>query len=311
MKRILALFLCAIFVLACSLTVYAHPGRTDSNGGHWNRSTGEYHYHHGYSEHDHYDMDGDGDADCPYNFVDKTTTNSGNTSTNVKSSKTGQNATTGSAKTVQKQGIDMEQIKGYLISCVIGLIIGFIIKGRSARKEIAALSERKQNEINKLDSKLKTMREWIRAEVLQRQKRTLDEELQKRRELVAQYPPTAKVNFRDPHPFSLFESFNNEKDPFSLPPGVYIEDNAFLSLGVKSDFYPYGNYTVFIRPGAEVYHTSQSCHGHNFLQPENIMRVLETRRPCAFCGHGMPQTNRLPKWYVNFRNASINMEIEW
>ena len=27
--------------------VFAHPGRTDSNGGHWNRSTGEYHYHSG------------------------------------------------------------------------------------------------------------------------------------------------------------------------------------------------------------------------------------------------------------------------
>jgi hypothetical protein len=31
----------------------AHSGRTDSKGGHYNRSTGEYHYHHGYSAHDH------------------------------------------------------------------------------------------------------------------------------------------------------------------------------------------------------------------------------------------------------------------
>ena len=59
------------------LCVNAHPGRTDGNGGHYNRSTGEYHYHHGYSAHDHYDMDGDGDLDCPYNFKDKTNHSSG------------------------------------------------------------------------------------------------------------------------------------------------------------------------------------------------------------------------------------------
>lgn len=57
---IIAVFLSAVFV------VFAHPGRTDGKGGHYNRSTGEYHYHHGYSEHNHYDMDGDGDPDCPY-----------------------------------------------------------------------------------------------------------------------------------------------------------------------------------------------------------------------------------------------------
>ena len=59
---IIAVFLSAVFV------VFAHPGRTDGKGGHYNRSTGEYHYHHGYSEHDHLDIDGDGDLDCHYTY---------------------------------------------------------------------------------------------------------------------------------------------------------------------------------------------------------------------------------------------------
>ena len=50
----------------------AHPGNTDLNRGHVERSSGEYHYHHGYVAHGHYDMDNDGDIDCPYDFVDKT-----------------------------------------------------------------------------------------------------------------------------------------------------------------------------------------------------------------------------------------------
>lgn len=42
------------------LGVFAHSGRTDGNGGHWDRSAGEYHYHHGYGEHDH------PNGICPY-----------------------------------------------------------------------------------------------------------------------------------------------------------------------------------------------------------------------------------------------------
>lgn len=37
-----------------------HPGRTDANGGHYDRSTGEYHYHHGYPAHQH------PNGVCPY-----------------------------------------------------------------------------------------------------------------------------------------------------------------------------------------------------------------------------------------------------
>ena len=69
-KRILLAIL--LILVAMPLAVSAHSGRTDSNGGHTDHSTGEYHYHHGYPAHNHYDMDGDGDLDCPYEFDDKT-----------------------------------------------------------------------------------------------------------------------------------------------------------------------------------------------------------------------------------------------
>lgn len=69
-KRLLAFLLA--FLLLLSPNVLAHSGKTDANGGHYDRSTGEYHYHHGYPAHQHYDMDGDGVVDCPYDFEDKT-----------------------------------------------------------------------------------------------------------------------------------------------------------------------------------------------------------------------------------------------
>lgn len=63
MKRMKnALVFCGTLILAILLIIpsFAHPGRTDSKGGHTNHSTGEYHYHHGYPEHQH------PNGVCPY-----------------------------------------------------------------------------------------------------------------------------------------------------------------------------------------------------------------------------------------------------
>lgn len=61
-------FICALFFTVAFIgsIVYAHPGGTDSNGGHYDRSTGEYHYHHGYPAHQHTN------GECPYDFDDIT-----------------------------------------------------------------------------------------------------------------------------------------------------------------------------------------------------------------------------------------------
>lgn len=71
MKKIL-LFLLVLIILALSLSapVFAHPGKTDANGGHYDHETGEYHYHHGYPAHQHYG------GSCPYDFDDQTGINS-------------------------------------------------------------------------------------------------------------------------------------------------------------------------------------------------------------------------------------------
>jgi hypothetical protein len=77
-KRVLLFMLILLFIPAMTMTAYAHPGRTDGNGGHTDQSTGDYHYHHGYPAHDHYDIDGDGYLDCPYLYVPKNSTGYGN-----------------------------------------------------------------------------------------------------------------------------------------------------------------------------------------------------------------------------------------
>lgn len=58
MKKVIC-FTIVLILISCTCA-YAHGGRTDASGGHYNRSTGEYHYHHGYSAHQH------PNGVCPY-----------------------------------------------------------------------------------------------------------------------------------------------------------------------------------------------------------------------------------------------------
>lgn len=57
MKKIMVSIL--MIMLLSNISI-AHSGKTDSSGGHYDSSTGEYHYHHGYSAHQH------PNGICPY-----------------------------------------------------------------------------------------------------------------------------------------------------------------------------------------------------------------------------------------------------
>ena len=74
-KRLLIICIAIISSLLFTIFASAHSGKTDSYGGHYDNSSGEYHYHHGYSAHQHDDIDGDGIVDCPFDFDDKTNHN--------------------------------------------------------------------------------------------------------------------------------------------------------------------------------------------------------------------------------------------
>lgn len=52
-RKHIAVIVCMLLCVLLPLTAVAHPGRTDSRGGHHDRQNGGYHYHHGYPAHDH------------------------------------------------------------------------------------------------------------------------------------------------------------------------------------------------------------------------------------------------------------------
>jgi len=65
-KRLASVLALIVALMYLAVPALAHSGRTDANGGHYNRATGEYHYHHGYPEHQH------PGGVCPYDYHDDT-----------------------------------------------------------------------------------------------------------------------------------------------------------------------------------------------------------------------------------------------
>lgn len=90
---------------------FAHPGGTDGNGGHVDRSTGEYHYHHGYSAHDHVD------GVCPYDYDDRTGERSGTSGVSTYS------ATTSTPASTKKQ---TDTFETWVTRIGIGMVVVFI-----------------------------------------------------------------------------------------------------------------------------------------------------------------------------------------
>lgn len=63
-KAVILIIWFAFYIFAGIMPVYAHPGKTDAEGGHKDKKNisglGAYHYHHGQSAHLHHD------GKCPY-----------------------------------------------------------------------------------------------------------------------------------------------------------------------------------------------------------------------------------------------------
>ena len=108
MRKIFVLLLSLVvlfFVFSNSVT--AHSGKTDSNGGHTDRSTGKYHYHHGYPAHQHTN------GYCPYEDDEPLNSYS-------------ENETIQSGKAEKNKPSTMEIIKAVFYTILLTIILIFI-----------------------------------------------------------------------------------------------------------------------------------------------------------------------------------------
>ena len=168
MRRLLSLLL----LLSLLITpVFAHPGRTDENGGHWDRSTGEYHYHHGYSEHQHYDMNGDGIPDCPYDFRDNTSHSSSGSSSSTSATsysvtvtpkKSSTETTAAASVSSQPSGKkENHSYAGWIVSAI--LVLALIRSSKSHQQEQSSLRHQLGKQLDEQSQTIQDLNDEIKV----------------------------------------------------------------------------------------------------------------------------------------------------
>lgn len=278
MKRHGLFILClSMLIVAYSLniSVFAHSGKTDGAGGHYDRDSGDYHYHHGYSAHEHYDMDGDGIKDCPYNFDDKT-----NHSITTNNADGGDNMPNANSN-VPTWIIFLILVMAITSVAMIGIIITKRKKVNEQQTEIIRLNSR----ISDLDRGLKDKENRCMAPYLERiNDLTSQVSLLKKQVEEAQ----AKLSKKQ----QIIEGMEQ------LPTGIEFAEDGLPIFWKKRDDKPYGDYTVFRSPKSKVYHTDRFCAPYS-AKREHIFNVINKGVPCKKCAEGFFEFTSVPDWYTN------------
>lgn len=279
-KRAILFITALVLLFSVSISSYAHPGRTDGNGGHTDRSTGEYHYHHGYPAHQHYDIDGDGTIDCPYLFKDKTGSNSGGSSSSDNYTK------------VEYQTITKEVIPSAVYWIISALSIAAIIMFFVIRSKNKAISNH-NNEISEY------MKEVAETKAKQR-----DAEI-KASQVVAPY--IDKVNVLESQVSSLTDQLHEcndkllkkekiERQKKSAPNGITFADDGMPVFWKENPDKPYGDYTVYYSTKSKIYHVDRFCASYS-AKKEHIFNVMNVGVPCKKCAVGFFNFTNVPDWY--------------
>lgn len=281
------------FILICLLTVpaSAHPGGTDSSGGHYDHSTGEYHYHHGYGPHEHEDLDGDGDLDCPYNFKDKTGDNSGESSGAVTRYPTPTRPTvplpTKPAPAVAEPEQEAQKEMGLLgvllllfSPAIPPLTIGAIIDWRNHKNSRGRGKPYHGPPV------------W--------------EGHPERVPIKAAPPPKPseppKVVLLDDR--TRLDQFLREYNPAGIikvefPPELRMAEDGTLYWGTRTPDKPFGSGTAYItgRSG-KCWHMKCGCSGAS--EPIFMPAALRKYRPCGICVPSQFRSLQVPDWYYKY-----------
>lgn len=327
-KRILA----GSFALALTLpllTVSAHPGRTDGNGGHTDSDTGDYHFHHGYEAHAHFDIDGDGTIDCPFDFDDQTGTRSGTTgSSGIYTPGDG-----------SKDGYQEGYADGYEQGELDGWTDGYVNSSNYFNEELARLEgdytlqlQQQEERSSKQFHDLLTTALWVcgllavlffgSVFLLRSHEKSFKAKLRQKQEVYAndlnrlslEYDSQISelksdhaaeirrlklryINFKR---LEVLERIAQGKDDsIELPEGVALRPSYTPIRGKTSKNYPYGSYTVFLTVIGKTYHCKHDCIPK--ARPTHFFDLPDGATPCRKCVPADMLPQPLPDWYIKLR----------
>lgn len=288
--------LCIIMALLLLTVASAHPGRTDSHGGHYDSETGEYHYHHGYAAHQHTDLDDDGIPDCPYDFDDKTGESSGSKSgfASGKQEYHSEIITVETEKTHQPTQINRnssiaakENEKRKIPDGVLWFLV-FVVGPYAALflyVSICVFIENRRNRIKILRESMFELSRIYETEINKRNWRSYHKHHQK----ILAHEISDQLRNINGRALNIKLSYNpkNVPDIDSIAP---IPNGCFIGADALPHSRPDDDYTVFVTKSG-VYH-SRKCAYAKYGHSVNIIKVVSSR-PCFKCN-----PNPDLRWYV-------------
>ena len=328
------MMLCVIMMSICPVEVFGHSGRTDGSGGHYNRSTGEYHWHHGYGAHQHEDMDGDGDLDCPYDFRDTTGSSSGSSSSGSstysrppasptpyrtplpRNTPTPDPEMTSPPNAAEAdENNDNEQRRHWKVAFIIVsiaalLIVVLIQHGRIRnlqyyhKREIDLYKEKREEELAIHKRTVQQLEEAVIKQKRDEEQRVMSLKEAHRyevRKLQRKLSTVSKVALRS---ISLdsqisvkncIQKYDTDKT-IDIPKDVYFLPGFRPVNGKVTLERIYGDYTVFVSKHGQCYHSDPYCSGME-LRPAHVFDVFNKKRRCEKCF--LAPSPNIPQWYID------------
>lgn len=331
LKRWLISILILFTAFCLPICAFAHPGNTNGDGGHYDRSTGEYHYHHGYPAHDHYDMDGDGIIDCPYDFDDKTGENSGSSSSgggysynySVTEETIRRPRVTAPAPTEPKR----EEVTGNMnaiYTAIVMFVVGAIVLGiqasshRDEKNRLEMLNQEKTAENQKLNRELakaniihqsdEKMIANLKAEVsrlsgIDRKCEDYEERYNALLEMVRRKNQGVVLDgysIQTPVSKEILDKLNCK---IEIPEHTFFTEEGLPVFLDRHSRSPYGEYTVFTVPNGSIYHADSLCAGYKAKPIHLFYTIIQGKRICKKCANQLRVPNVIPAWYFDLQAA--------
>lgn len=294
-----------VFLLIPSLT-FAHAGKTDEFGGHYDYDTGEYHYHHGYPAHQHTD------GICPYDFDDKTNHDSSSGSSSSSSGNrseyftettteriTGTKSTTNPSNTEKKKekkpmtAFTKFAIFYIVVSLITLVVIIYMFKDehntdlnriKALDKQINSL----KNEIEEKDNTIKEVVDKANANIrkLAKENHMVQSELKETDEIIEEILTN-----------------NSLHQICKVPPDtqIYMHDGSY-EIYQKGYDAIYGKYTGYISDNGSKYHFRKACSNANTPICVFDKKMIGNRTPCQKCFNPLVNYKLLtePTWFTSY-----------
>lgn len=305
-----------LLVIFTSFTVFAHPGRTDEDGGHHDYDNesglGSYHYHHGYPAHLHEN------GICPYNYDDQTGINDNEDSSNSTTKKYYAGTKSNKWAPDSEQTVYLEDDIFHLKGCPG-------IQGNGTLRSLSFLTKEvqpcnycqplKYNSIEDVPGYEDPTEEsiglieiigigalllwviWI-GYILLSCFSFLKDKIQnklksKNTEQMLKLKEAERIQAEYEYYFSCY-AFYPPESFVDIPKGVFLKHGLPATSGRGK----YGLYTVYVTPKGKCYHQRELCLKSPNLKQTHFIFINGYLRPCSRCVKKvLPDLN----WYYEYK----------